>query len=389
MPSTRRASGLTGRPAFLSWASVPLCVVAGHALPLGAPSTTPTWYAQKCSGRWAVTFGSFWRSAPAAELPRVDEEALARVGLALVHRLELGHRHVDLAPDLQQVGVGTAGLGQLLGHVVDRGHVRRHVLPRHPVAPRGRLDEPAALVGERHGDAVDLGLAREGERVEVEARIGPAQPLPPGPQLVLVEHVVEAHHRDAVPDLLEEPRRRRAHGVRGRVRCGERRVLRLELAQLDDEEVVLGVGDLGRVEHVVQLVGAADRARSSATRAPPPAAGLALTSGHAQAAMPAPTTASGSTGRRGRSSGRAPPVAAGRRSAAPGRPPRRCLRLRQRPPTCTGPAGRARSPALPPAPARGRSTQVSDEPASGTVERSTSAALPTVTRRAATSTTVT
>ncbi len=62
---TSTACGLTGNPARASCANVPLCVAAGHAL---LPSTTPTWYAQKCSGRLAVMVGSFWRSAPAAEL---------------------------------------------------------------------------------------------------------------------------------------------------------------------------------------------------------------------------------------------------------------------------------------------------------------------------------
>ena len=84
-------------------------------------------------------------------------------------------------------------------------------------------------------------------------------------------------------------------GVRGRVRCGERRVLRLELAQLDDEEVVLGVGDLGRVEHVVQLVGVADQGAQLGGARRRLRRDLAVASGHAQAAMPAPTTASGSS----------------------------------------------------------------------------------------------
>ena len=65
MPLTCRASGLTGNPDRASRAKVSVCVAAGHG---DVPSTTPTWYAQKRSGRMAVIFGSFWRSAPAAEL---------------------------------------------------------------------------------------------------------------------------------------------------------------------------------------------------------------------------------------------------------------------------------------------------------------------------------
>ena len=52
----------------------------------------------------------------------------------------------------------------------------------------------------------------------------------------------------------KSPDGRRADRLGRRVGRGQLRVVRLELAQLHDEEVVLGVGDLGRVEHVVELV---------------------------------------------------------------------------------------------------------------------------------------
>ena len=59
---------------------------------------------------------------------RVDEEALPGVGLALVHRLEVGDRHVDLPAHLEHAGVGTARLGELLGDVLHGADVGRHVL---------------------------------------------------------------------------------------------------------------------------------------------------------------------------------------------------------------------------------------------------------------------
>jgi len=68
MPVTRTACGLTGKPALANRARVSVWVAAGQALLAGAPSTTPSAYAQKNSGRRAVTAGSFWRNAPAAEL---------------------------------------------------------------------------------------------------------------------------------------------------------------------------------------------------------------------------------------------------------------------------------------------------------------------------------
>ena len=219
----------------------------------------------------------------------VDEEALPELGLAFVHGLELGDGHVDLAAHLEHVGIRSARFGQLLGHVLDGGDVGRHVLAGDTVAPGGRLDEPAPLVGQRHGHAVDLGLAREGERVQVEiGRLAP-QPLPPRPQLVLAEGVVEAHHRDPVAHLLEQARRRGAHGVRRRVGCRQRWIVRLQLPQLHHEEVVFGVGDLGRIEHVVQLVVVDDQGAQLRR----PLRRLLRDVRHA--AMPAPTTASGSS----------------------------------------------------------------------------------------------
>ena len=240
---------------------------------------------------------------------RVDEEPLSRVGLALVHGVEVGDGHVDLAAHLEHVGVRAPGVGQLCGHVLDGGDVGGDVLARHAVAPCGGLHETTLLIHERHGDAVDLGLAREGQRVEVERRVGPAQAVAPGAQLVLVERVVEAHHRDAVAHLLEETRGRGTHRLGRRVRRHQGGIVRLELAQLKDEDVVLRVGDRGRVEHVVELVVVPDQraqlldARHRLGRDVPAAvpAGAVLARAptvalprHGQAAMPAPTTASGS-----------------------------------------------------------------------------------------------
>ena len=141
---------------------------------------------------------------------RVDEEPLAQLGLPLVHRLELRHRHVDLAAHLEHLGVGAARLGQRRRHVLHRADVGGDVLAGDAVAPGRRLHQAAALVGQRHGHPVDLRLAREGQRRQVEVGILPAQPLGPRHELRLVERVVEAHHRDPVPHLGEEARRRGA-----------------------------------------------------------------------------------------------------------------------------------------------------------------------------------
>ena len=307
---------------------------------------------------------------------RVHEQALPRVGLALVHGLELGDGHVDLAAHLEQGWIRPARLGQLLGHLLNRRHVGGDVLARDAVAPRRRLHEPALLVGERHGDAVDLGLAGERQRVEVEGGVLAPQPLGPGAQLGLVERVVEAHHGHPVTDLLEEARGRGPHGVGGRVGRGELGVLLLQLAQLADEQVVLGVGDLRRVERVVQLVVVPDE-RRAAPRPAPPRPSWPWSGGDARAdhGVGVERVVEGH-----RLSGRHRPlrvveahhqVIAGSTVQGTGRP----WAL-----TCAT----ARAPA-----ASGRSTQVSECRARTTEERTTSSARPTVTRRDATSTWVT
>jgi hypothetical protein len=149
------------------------------------------------------------------------------------------------------------------------------------------LDEPPPLVGERHGNAVDLRFARERQGREIELGDEPDQPLGPAAQLGFGLRVVEAHHRDLVPDLREQGRRGGANPEARRVGRDQFRVIGLDRPQLAHQRVVLGVGDLGAVEHVVPLVVMIDE-RAQLGR---PLRRRPL--GH-QRAMPAPRTRSGS-----------------------------------------------------------------------------------------------
>ena len=129
--------------------------------------------------------GSFWRSAPAAELRGFTKRRSPALGLALVHGCEFLDGHVDLAADLEHVGIGPAAGARSLGTSFTVRDVRRHVLAGHAVAPGGRLDEACPLVDQGHGDAVHLGLAREGERVQVEVGQpagAAARPTPAAPR---------------------------------------------------------------------------------------------------------------------------------------------------------------------------------------------------------------
>src|SRR5262249_14367752 len=77
-------------------------------------------------------------------------------------------------------------------------------------------------------------------------------------ELALAVRVVEAEHGHAVGEGRELLGRLLAHALRGAVRGDEVGVLRLEIAELALQAVVLLVGDLRRVQDVVEVLVAAD-----------------------------------------------------------------------------------------------------------------------------------
>ena len=78
---------------------------------MSKPSRAPMPCTTMCSGRVAVTFGSFWRSEPAAALRGLANglsPASTRRALSSSKRL---HREEDLAADLDEVGDAVARAG--------------------------------------------------------------------------------------------------------------------------------------------------------------------------------------------------------------------------------------------------------------------------------------
>ena len=159
------------------------------------------------------------------------------------------------------------------GTPADRAHVGGHVLADLPVAARRAADELPVLVHDRDRDAVDLRLAHV-------ARLA-AQPLDdavaPGGQLLVVEGVVERQQRRGVAHRREQRGDRdAAHALGRRIGRQQLGVPLLERVELAHQLVEVGVGDLGRVEHVVavgvvidlraQLVDAAFRLRQLGLR---------------------------------------------------------------------------------------------------------------------------
>ncbi len=137
---------------------------------------------------------------------RVGELARLLAGLrgvreqAGVERGEVGLCHVHLAADLEDRGEG--GLSaERLRDVGDRADIGGDVLADLPVAAGERLDQPAVLVAQRAGQAVDLGLGGERDGGVVGKLEEAADAAGELLDLRVRERVVEAHHRSGVRDL--------------------------------------------------------------------------------------------------------------------------------------------------------------------------------------------
>ncbi len=203
------------------------------------------------SSRLAVIDAVLLAQAAGGRVAGVGEEPQAGLLLAPVELFERRQRHVDLAPHLQHVGRTPLAAAERLRHDLDRAHVGGDVLPHPAVAPGGRLHQPAALVAQRHGQAVDLQLAHVRRRGVAEAAL---HARPPRLELGRRERIVEALHRHLVDDLGERGRRLATDLLGGRVGGDEVGVLLLQGAQLHHQRVVVGVGDDRVVEVVVATV---------------------------------------------------------------------------------------------------------------------------------------
>ena len=166
--------------------------------------------------------------------------------------------HINLAAHLEDFRM--PGPGQLLRDVGNMLHVRRDVLPHLAITTGGRTHEPATLVAQRAGEAVDLVLGGEGEHGVLGQR--EKAPHPPCPFLDLLgrEGVVEAHHPRCVAHLRE----RRggdlvAHSRAWAVRTDKLGKGGFELGVAAHQGIIFRVGDFGRVIGMVEPVVVRDR----------------------------------------------------------------------------------------------------------------------------------
>ena len=182
----------------------------------------------------------FLAQAAGRGVARVREQPIARLTLSPVELRERRQRHEHLAAHLQPSGRRSAE--QPLRDGADRGEVGRHVFTGHAVAA-GRTDRQATVfVEQRDGETVELRLTDERDRAGHELD----DAVVPGDELVTAERVVERQHRHRVGDGRERCRGRAARSLRRRVGREQLGMGGFELAQLTEQRVVLGVGDLGR-----------------------------------------------------------------------------------------------------------------------------------------------
>ncbi len=200
------------------------------------------------------------------DLPKRTGAAVARIGVQgepgllalLVDAPELGLGHEHLAPCVERGGLGHPGRDD-----GDGPQVGRHVLAGRAVAAGRALDEPAAVVVEADGQPVDLqfgDVAQLGGRFRGRwQREAPADTCVERSQLVVAEGVRQRQHRARMADLIEGAGRRATDPLCRRLGRGQVREGRFERDELPEQAVVLGVGQLGRVLYVIQLVGPVDR----------------------------------------------------------------------------------------------------------------------------------
>ena len=159
---------------------------------------------------------------------RVHEGRLAGRCAALVERLEVRQRHVDLAAHLEQRR--RIRDVQPQRDLRDRAQVVGDVLTDLAVAARHAAHEQPVLVDQRHRQAVDLRLGDEleGRVLDALAREEVAHALDPGAQLLGRARVGQRQHALQVADLDQVRDRLLADALGRRIGCDQLRIGLLE-----------------------------------------------------------------------------------------------------------------------------------------------------------------
>ena len=183
----------------------------------------------------------------------IDEGLVALLALTLVEALEVIPAHVHLAADLQH---GRRVALQPQRDLSDGAQVLRHVLPRFAVATRAAQHEHAVLVAQVDRQAVELEFGRvlDGRRVGCQAQLATHAGVEgTGAGLGGVGLGLDRQHRHAVAYRPQAFEHAAAHALRRRIGREKFGMRLLQGLQALEEPVVLGVGHLGRIEHVVEV----------------------------------------------------------------------------------------------------------------------------------------
>ncbi len=184
---------------------------------------------------------------------RIGERRLARRHPLVVEPLERAPRQDHLAASFEQMRhPAVRRMYQAQRHALDGADVLGHVLAVDPVAARRSHGQAALLVDQLDreaveldlGDVLDVGLAVE-EALDATVELA---------HLLGVHRVGKRHHHPAMDDDGEFFARLRAHALGGRVGREEFRMLGFERLEPAHQGVVLGVGQLGIVEDVVEMI---------------------------------------------------------------------------------------------------------------------------------------
>ena len=119
------------------------------------------------------------------------------------------------------------------------------------VAARDGAQHLSVLVVHGHRQPVQLQFGDVFKRLALEQL---ADALVEGAHFIFVQRIVQAQHRRTVPDFHEAFAWFAADALGGRFGCDQIGLLGFQLLQPPHHPVILGVADLGPIQHVIQVL---------------------------------------------------------------------------------------------------------------------------------------
>ena len=187
-------------------------------------------------------------------IARVGEGLLPQRLLSAVQLLEFPAEHEHLAAYFNAPGERPRPC-QTQGKVAHRAHGLGHHFAHFPVAPGESLHHDAVLIGQFAGQPVQLGIGPPvGHDIPPGLGQGAGGLLHKGFPLPGGKHVVKSVHAFAVRTRLQVGQNGAAHSARGRIQGAQVGKLLFQIHQLAVQGIVGLVGDLRRIQLMVQTV---------------------------------------------------------------------------------------------------------------------------------------